>query len=71
VNFQKEFPIRSATATFQLDVFNLLNDNTQEIQAIVRTEVQDNVTNVTRNVETPIASRRFGRQFQVAFKLNF
>jgi hypothetical protein len=71
VNFQKEFPIGSTTTTFQLDIFNLLNDNTQEIQALVLTEVQDNVTNVTRNVRTPIATRRFGRQFQVAFKVNF
>ncbi len=71
VNFQKEFPIRSATATFQVDVFNLLNDNTTEIQALVLTEVQDNVSGVIRNVSTPIATTRFGRQFQVAFKLNF
>ncbi len=71
VNFQKEFPIRSATATFQLDVFNLLNDNTEIIEAIVRNEQQDPVTNQTRNIETPIATSRFGRQFQVAFKLNF
>jgi hypothetical protein len=71
VNFQKEFPIGSTTTTFQLDIFNLLNDNTEEIQALVLNEVQDNITNVTRNVRTPVATRRFGRQFQVAFKVNF
>jgi len=37
----------------------------------VQQEVEDNVTNVTRNVRTPIAFNRFGRQFQVALKLNF
>ncbi len=71
INFQKEFPIRSAKATFQADVFNLLNDNTTQIVAVVQQEVEDNVTNVTRNVRTPIAFNRFGRQFQVALKLNF
>jgi hypothetical protein len=71
VNFQKEFPIGSTTTTFQLDIFNLLNDNTEEIQALVLNEVQDNITNTTRTVRTPIATRRFGRQFQVAFKVNF
>ena len=71
VNFQKEFPIRSATATFQLDVFNLLNDDSERIFALVQSTAQDNITGVQRTVRTPIAARRFGRQFQLALKLNF
>ncbi len=70
VNFQKEFKIGKTTATAQFDIFNLLNDNTTQIFGIVRRQTAKPGGGINF-VDFPIAVRRNGRVFQLAFKLNF
>lgn len=62
LNFQKEFQLGEVKATLQADVYNLLNDDTLQITGIARSEAGGDI---------PSAFRNFGRQFQVALKLNF
>jgi hypothetical protein len=75
VNAQKEFMIGDVRATVQFDIFNLLNDNTQQTVLVVRdSDVDvdgDGVVEDSEFVDTPIAGRRPGRSFQLAFKLDF
>lgn len=69
LNVQKEFMIRDARATVQFDIFNVLNDDTiQTIQVFRERFFDDNREQVR---DTPVAVRRQGRSFQLAFKLNF
>lgn len=69
VNFQKEFKLKDAKATFQASVFNLLNSNELEISGVQRVQVFNGARSVAS--DTPSAERALGRFFEVAFKLNF
>ena len=69
VNFQKEFKLERAKATFQVSAFNLLNSNELQISGVQRTQQFNGARTVYR--DTPSAARAFGRFFEVAFKLNF
>jgi hypothetical protein len=71
VNFQKDFDIGNVKTTFQFEIYNLLNDNTQLIAAIIRSPFYDFETNRVEVISQPIAVRRIGRQFQVGLKFNF
>ncbi len=69
VNFQKEFKLERAKATFQVGAFNLLNSNELQISGVQRTQQFNGARTVYR--DTPSAARAFGRYFEVAIKLNF
>ncbi len=69
VNFQKEFHIKDMLATVQVDVFNLLNDDTLFIDRVQLTKYYEG--GVEKYYERLVAGRRWGRQFQLAFKLKF
>ena len=69
VNFQKEFHIRDMLATIQLDVFNLLNDDTLFIDRVQLTRYYEGGEENYR--QRLVAGRRWGREFQLAFKLRF
>jgi len=72
INFQKEFDIKDVRATVEFRVFNALNDDTLQIFQIRRTSLgTDPVTGERRFLETPVAIRRFGRQFELMLKANF
>ncbi|MDQ7086706.1 MAG: hypothetical protein Q9Q13_02085 [Acidobacteriota bacterium] len=70
LNLQKDFRVRSMRATAQLDIFNLLNDNTLILQRIVRQEVPLPEGGFEFR-EIPVGFRKQGRIFQLQMKLNF
>ncbi|MBP7147705.1 MAG: TonB-dependent receptor [Acidobacteria bacterium] len=70
LNFQKEMMFKSIKATFQLDIFNVLNNDVTWIDAIYRREVS-NSKGTTNWIDTPVAQRLNGRQFQLMTKFNF
>jgi hypothetical protein len=57
INFQKEFQLGPTVCSLQLDVFNLLNDDVMWVRGIQNGRL--------------VATRRFGRRFQAAVKVNF
>ncbi|NJN64034.1 MAG: TonB-dependent receptor [Acidobacteria bacterium] len=67
VNVQKEIPIRDTRLSIQLDVFNLLNDDVLEVSSVFQSQSPIEPSLNTK----PAATRRFGRQFQLALKFNF
>lgn len=71
LNVQKEFMIRDMRATVQFDIFNVLNDNTQQTALVVRNVIPESRDTPRQVIDTPIAQRRTGRSFQLAFKLDF
>ncbi len=70
VNLQKDFRIRSMRATAQLDIFNLMNDNTLILSQIRKQEVPLPEGGFGFR-EFPVGFRRQGRVFQLQMKLNF
>ncbi len=69
INFQKEFKIKDAKATFQVSAFNLLNENAIRILRVERVRQYNGEIVSYRDI--PSSYRPFGRFFEVAFKLNF
>lgn len=69
LNFQKEFKVKDAKATFQVGAFNLLNVNTLRTFFVER--VRQYNGELVSYRDTPASQRDFGRFFEVAFKLNF
>lgn len=57
INFQKEFTLGPTVCSLQLDVFNLLNDDVMWVRGLQNGRLA--------------ATRRFGRRFQAAVKVNF
>jgi hypothetical protein len=70
VNFQKEFDIRDVRATVQIDVYNLLNDDTSQIFYVLE-QVSENAAREREITRTPVATQNFGRRFQLLLKANF
>lgn len=69
-NFQKEFMVKNVKTSFQFEIYNLLNDDTEMIGGIDRLLVGFN-GNTRLYQESKVAVRRFGRRFQVALKFQF
>ena len=71
INVQKEFAIKDMIGTVQFDVFNLLNDNSLDIEESRQLTNYNEAGFLQTFPLTQIATRRSGRFFQAAFKLNF
>ncbi|RMF71701.1 MAG: hypothetical protein D6738_13365 [Acidobacteria bacterium] len=67
LNAQKQFELGRVRATVQIDVFNALNDDTQLVTSLFTpsSPVEGGFSG------TPAATRRFGRRWQLAVRLNF
>lgn len=70
LNLQKDFDIRNIRATAQLDIFNVLNDDSLILAALIKQE-RPLPEGGFGFVDIPIGTRRQGRIFQAMIKLNF
>lgn len=71
VNFQKEFDIRDVRATVQIDIYNVLNDDTSQIFYVLEQDQGENAAGERTFTRIPVATRNFGRRFQLLLKANF
>lgn len=72
VNFQKELYVKSVKTSLQLDVFNLLNDDTIQYLGVLRSVASVGPLGEARVYsDTPYAVRRPGRSFQLAVRMSF